>query len=61
MASSTKSWLIDSPVSLWRKLIQPGIWEYDEEQKHYTCPAENPVPLKKTVVKEKWIWLWTED
>ena len=32
-------------------------WNYDSNQKLYTCPAGNPVPYKKNGNKEKSFWL----
>lgn len=35
-----------------KKTYNAENWEYDRERKQHTCPAGNPVPLKKTVVKK---------
>ena len=32
-------------------------WNYDSNQKLYTCPTGNPVPYKKNGNKEKSFWL----
>ena len=35
-----------------KKIFNFENWNYDSEQKEYTCPAGNPVPYKKTVTKK---------
>lgn len=34
-----------------KKIFNFENWNYDAEQKEYTCPCGNPVPYKKTVTK----------
>lgn len=34
-----------------KKIFNFENWNYDSEQKEYTCPCGNPVPYKKTVTK----------
>ena len=38
--------------SLKKKIFNAENWEYDAEQKAYTCPCGNPVPYKKTEIKK---------
>ena len=35
-----------------KKIFNFENWNYDSQQKKYTCPAGNPVPYKKTVTKK---------
>ena len=35
-----------------KKIFNADNWNYDPEQKEYTCPCGNPVPYKKTETKK---------
>lgn len=35
-----------------KKIFNTENWNYNSEMKEYTCPAGNPVPYKKTIIKK---------